>query len=152
MKLVRYIFNFSCFSFAFGMTVFWCIKFLKDEDLCQVNFKSFENSFSSGDYPIFSFCFTNPFIASKLREYEPDLTPAMYLEILLGVRSYNGSNEIEFDDVTIDLADFYLGDAIMFKNGTIANGTYPNFLNKLPQVTFAGLYEQTKWFIKCFGL
>ena len=71
---------------------------------------------------------------------------------MLGARSYNGSKEIKFDDVSIDLAYFYLGDAITFKNGTTAHGAYRNFLNKIPQITFAGFYEKTQWFFKCFGL
>ena len=152
MKIIRYIFNFSCFSIAFGMTVFWCIKFFMDEDLCKINFKPFDTSFSNGGYPMFSFCFFDPFIASKLREYEPTLSPVLYSEILSGDRSYNGSKEINFDDVTIDLAQFFVSDAITFKNGTIAHGAYPNFLNNLPQVTYADFYEKTEWFIKCFGL
>ena len=42
MILLRYCFNSICFLIAFGMTIFWFHKLLKDEDLCQVDFKSIE--------------------------------------------------------------------------------------------------------------
>ena len=49
------------------------------------------------------------------------------------------------------MADYYLDDAIKFRNGTQVRGKYPNTLNELPLVTYAGVLYN-KYLIKCFGL
>ena len=94
----------------------------------------------------------NPFIESKLKSYNttPTLTRKSYLEILKGERSYSGLEKIDFDDVTVDMADFYLGDTIKFRNGSDIVGARPNFLNELPRVSLSGFWGTH--FYKCFGL
>jgi hypothetical protein len=57
---------------------------------------------------------------------------------------------VDFDDVTINLPDFYLRDSITFKNGTYIKGRYPDVVNQLPEVTYSGFYYGR--IIKCFGL
>ena len=147
MHIVKYCFNFACFSAALGMTLYWMYKFLRDDDLCQVDFKPFDE-IPQGQYPIVSFCVWNPFIASRLKPY--NITPESYIEILKGDKLHNGTKKIEFNVVTIDLADFYLGDQIKFRNRTTLSGFSPNFLYDLPKVTYSGFYDSK--FIKCFGL
>ena len=137
------------FLTAIGMTVFWLVKFFKDEDLCQIDFKSFD-SFSEGSYPMLSFCMGDPYITSRLKEYNPTLNQQRYQEILRGETSYNGSEKIDFDFVTLNLADFYLGDQILFRNGTEINGAQPKFLHDMPSITSVGIYSHMLW--KCFGL
>ena len=148
MIIVKYFFNVACFLTAFGMTAYWVFKYWKDEDLCQVDFKPFEEA-PNGKYLTFSLCFSNVFVNQKLKNYS--LTKQSYIEILKGHQSYNGSEKIDFNDLTIDLASFYLGDQIKFRNDkTILNGSFPMFLNALPRVTFSGFFESR--FFKCFGL
>ena len=57
---------------------------------------------------------------------------------------------VDFDDVTINLTDFYLRDSIRFKNGTYIEGQYPNVVNQLPKVTYSGFFYGQ--LTKCFGL
>ena len=147
MHIVKYCFNIACFSAALGMTSFWIYKYFKDEDLSQVNFKAFDE-FPQGQYPLISFCVWNPFIESRLKAY--NITPESYIEILKGDKLYNGTDKIDFNSVTIDLADFYLGNQIKFRNRTTLDGNSTNFLNELPKVTYSGFYDSK--FIKCFGL
>lgn len=149
MVILRCCFNLACFSTAFGMTSFWLYKYLKDEDLVQVDVKPFEMLLKS-QYPMLSFCFWNPFIEQRLKFYNTSLTNQRYLDILKGEEFYNGIEKIDFDDVTLDLENFYFGDVIKFRNGTWVLGGYPNFLSELPRVTYSGLYDDV--FIKCFGL
>lgn len=150
MNSLRCFFNLACFSVAFGMSMYWIYKFSKDEDLTNVDFKPLTSSLSEGEFPMISICFRNPFIASKLKEYDASLAQDDYVQILKGERPYNGSRKIDFEDVSIDLAKFYLADAIWFRNGTTIDGFHPNLLNMLPRATWAGFFGT--WFMKCFGL
>ena len=42
MNALRVGFNFACFATAFGMTLLWGYKYLKDDDLSKVNVKPFD--------------------------------------------------------------------------------------------------------------
>ena len=133
------------------MTVYWLYKYLKDEDLAQVDFKRSE-SILEANRPMLSFCVWNPIVESKLLRYNGSLKGQNYIEILEGEQSYNGIDNIDFDDVTINLNEYLLGDYIKFRNGTLVRGKYPNTLNELPLVTYAGVREKGNDLVKCFGL
>ena len=150
MVSLRYIFSFACYLATFAMTVYWLYKYLKDEDLAQVDFKSFE-SISETNRPMLSFCVRNPILESKLLRYNESLNGQNYLEVLKGEQSYDGIDDIDFDDVSINLNDYLLEDHIKFRNGTQVRGKYPNTLNKLPLVTYAGVMRN-KYLAKFFGL
>ena len=148
VTILRYFFNFACITTAFGMTFWWLYRFLKNEDSVQIDVKPL--NFQDGLYPILSFCLVDPFIESKLKKYNETLTIAEYKKILLGLSSYKGIEDINFDDVTLDLADFYLGFDVRFRNGSSIQIMYPDDLQFLPQVTYTGF--ATEVFMKCIGL
>ena len=148
MDIVRYIFNFLCFSIAFGMTVYWLYKFWKDEDLVQVDVKPM-GTFPEGQFVELSFCFYDTIIDSKLKEYNNSLTRQKFLKSLNGEIFLDGIERIDVDSVTLNLTDFYLYDYIIFTNGSQINGTYPNFSNAIPQVTYLSMDQSH--LIKCFG-
>ena len=149
MDIVRYIFNFLCFSIAFGMTVYWLYKFWKDEDLVQVDVKPM-GTFPEGQFVELSFCFYDTIIESKLKEFNDSLTKRKFIEFLNGEKFFNGIEKIDVDTVTLNLTDFYLYDSIIFRNGSHINGTYPRFSNAIPHVTYLSMEESQ--LIKCFGL
>ena len=146
--VVRYIFNLACFATAFGMTVLWLYRYSLDEDNVQMDVKQF--NFEEGQYPMVSFCLFDPFIEAKLKLYNETLTGEIYKEILYGSTSYNGANDITFDEVTLNLADFHLSEGVGLINGTFIRGLHPDH-QELPQVTYAG-FIKNKNFIKCYGL
>ena len=131
------------------MTIFWFHKLLKDEDLCQVDFKSIE-TLTEGNYPMLSVCLWNPFIDYKIIHYNNSLSVLKYMKFLEGKAYYNGIEKIAFDEITLDIGDFYIGDSITFQNGTIIRGKRPNFLNDIPRVSYTSIQEGV--LIKCFGL
>ena len=147
MVILRYFFNLACFATAFAMSVLWLYKYLQDEDIVQFNVKAFD--FKEEEYPMLSFCLYNHFIESKLKEYDENLTPEEYKKILSGISSYNGEKNINFDDVTIDLVDYFLGLTIGFRNGSKITMNQPELLQELLQVTYSGFYFEV--FFKCFG-
>ena len=149
MLILRYCFNLACFSTAVGMTFYWLVKYMKDEDGVQVNLNPSEK-LTTRQRPLLSLCFQDPFIESKLHRYNKTLTGKKYRMILKGESAYDGIEKIDFDDVTLNMTDFYLGDSITFRNGTSISGDSPNFLNQLPRVTYSGFWDFL--FLKCFGL
>ena len=149
MKVLRHSFSLACFATAFGMSIYWFYMFLKDEDLVQINLKTSETIDKSQD-TMASFCFKDPIIESKLKTYNDTITAQKYLEFLYGYRLHVGSNSIDFDDITLNLMDYYLEDTIAFHNGTYMQGIAPNFVHEKPHVTYSGFYDGQ--LIKCFGM
>ena len=135
MIIIRYCFNFACFSTAFGMTIFWFYKFWEDEDLVRVNLKPFE-TFPQGKYPMLSFCFLDDiFASSEIQRYSPTFIEKQYRLILKREGAYNGTEKIDFKNVTRNLKGFFLGDGIHFQDGSFQRGISPNFINNLPLAT-----------------
>ena len=143
MQILRYCFNIACFATAFGMTLLWICRYIQDRDSVEVDLKPFD--ILKGQYPILSFCFMDPFIASKLEKYNDTITVEEYKEVLTGNRLYDGITDINFDNVTVNLAEFYLGENIKFINGSRKS----HFQKEFPQVTYSASYG---FFYKCFGL
>ena len=131
------------------MTIFWIYKFLKDDDLCQVDFKSIE-TLTEGNYPMLSVCLWNGFIEHKIRQYNNSLSVQKYKNFLEGKAYYNGIEKIDFDDVTLNIEDLYIGDSIKFRNGTLISGRKPNLLNDIPRVSYTSIPDGI--LVKCFGL
>ena len=148
MDILRYFFNFLCFSTAFCMTLYWLIKYWKDEDLVQVDIKPLKE-FPEAQFLTLSFCFRDAIIESKLKSYNDSLTKLEYLEILNGQRQ-NNEMIIDVDDVTLNIADFFLSSVGESRNGSVLDSTTPNSKEELPRVTFSSMKESK--FGKCFGL
>ena len=68
-------------------------------------------------------------------------TEQEYYQYIQGNEYYEGMENIVFDDVTINPTHFYVGDRLLWKNGTSKAGwTHSDHVNELPSVTFAGSY------------
>ena len=147
MAFLRYCFNLACFATALGMTILWVCRYFHDEDSIQLDLKPFD--FPQSQRPMLSFCFMYPFIEDKLKEYNDTLTGQKYTEMLIGSRSHHGFENINFDKVTLNLAIYYLSDAVEFRNGSYKVGSSPNFLHEIPMNTYSGYF---RGFFKCFGL
>ena len=143
MVILRYFFNLACFAVAFGMTVVWLFTYLENEDSVKVYLKALD--FLEGQYPMISFCLRDPFIESELKRYNETLTGLMYKRFLSGKSFSKYMKDINFDDVTLNLADFYLVSFVRFRNGSQVHRFY-----FLPQATVSGFRNGI--FFKCFGL
>ena len=148
IAVLRYIFNLACFTTAFGMTFWWLYRYSLDEDIVQINLKPID--FQDGQYPMLSYCVADPFIESKLKKYDETLTASKYKDILLGSTSYKGMTNIDYDDVTLNFTNFYLGEVIRFRNGSFVGTEGPNFLQELPQATYTVFSNER--FYKCIIL
>lgn len=147
MNFLRYIFSFACFLSAFVMTIYGCYKYWKDENLCVVDYKHFENS-REEVYPILSLCFSNIIIEHKLKEYNHTFNVDKYIEYLKGDAYYDGMETVDFENVTLQLHDFVLGHNIWYKDGREKGDPNPNII---PKITYTGFFNH---FLlnKCFGV
>ena len=147
MNFLVYIFNITCFLSAFGMTIYWCFKYWKDEDLCVIDYKHFDDTHDDV-YPVLSLCFANVIIDSKLKEYNVSFTAQMYENYLRGDAYYIGMEFVDFEEVSLHLKDFILGDNIWYKNGSNIGHTTPNYT---PYITYSGFFNHLI-LNKCFGI
>ena len=150
-KIIRYCFNVACFATALGMTVLWVYRFNLDEDLCQVKIKPFD-IIQDEQYPMISLCFWDPILESKLRSFNLT-TLESYLDIMTRKKSFGPFDKFDLNDISFDLADYYLDDAILFRNGTYIKRSNPPFLNEMPRVTHSEFWDFGDiGYGKCFGL
>ena len=151
IKIIKFCFNVACFATAFGMTVLWVYRFHQDEDLCQVDMKQFD-MLPEEEYPMLSFCFWDSILESKLNSFNLT-TLENYLDIVTRKKSFNSFDKFDLNDISLDLADYHLDDAIKFRNGTLVERFHPPFLNDVPQVTHSELWNYGMiGYGKCFGL
>ena len=147
MNFLKYTFNCVCFFSAFGMSIYWCYKFWKDEDLCTVDYKHFDES-EDDVYPMLSLCFSNVIIESKIKEYDKTFSAESHTNYLRGDAYYKKMENIDFDNVTLHFEDYILGENIWYKNGTEVSNPSPTFI---PKITYSGFFNHL-FLNKCFGL
>ena len=147
-KVFKYCYTIACISTSFGMTVLWMCRYSLDEDSVKIDLKQFH--FLEGRYPIISVCLIDPFVEPRIKKYNNSLSGEKYRELLIGDKFSSQIEEIIFEDVTLNLADYYIGDDVYFRNGTYKQGESPNFIHEIPQMTYTGFYGL--YFFKCYGL
>ena len=94
-------------------------------------------------------CFYNPFVNAKLRGYGKAINSTLYKSFLLGNIWSEEMSNIDYENVTININDYFLGYEIVYGNSTTI--TYDKFgenetINgwKLPHVELLAPY------VKCF--
>merc|ERR1712136_382569 len=80
-----------------------------------------------------------------LKRYNVSLTGEMYSHFLSGKSFSDELKDINFDDVNLNLADFYLGSYVKFRNGSHFHPFYV-----IPQITYSAFHLGA--LTKCFGL
>lgn len=139
-QLVEYSFKVSCFIIVILMISRWIEKYMKDEDLCLVDYRSFRNS-SDLVVPDLSVCLTNPFIDKELQKW--GVPSEDYVNHLRAYPFNQSLAKINFTNVTVNLENDYMSTFLMNENGSIYSPTEVNIRS-----TFTGfLFDQ---FMKCF--
>ena len=114
----KLIFHFACISATIVATC-WCIYiFCQDDDVCLVDFKQY-NEKEEYIYPSFSLIFINPFIETKLKKYGDGINTTTYSQFLEGKYWDHRMLNISYDDVTINMDDYFLGYDIKLANLTL---------------------------------
>ena len=121
-KSIEYFFHIACIVAAISTTS-WCVYiFSQDHDVCLVDFKQY-NEEKEYIYPSFSLIFVNPFIEEKLKEHGEGINATTYSQFLEGLYWDEKMLNISYDDVTINIADYFLGYDIMQADLTLKSYT-----------------------------
>ena len=143
-KIVQFFFKFCCFIAVALMISYWFYKFDKDEDLCLVDYKPFKNVKDMA-FPETSMCFVDPFVDEKLKEISSDINRTTYTEYLKGEAFDERLKSIDYTNITLNLADYFLKTIVYWKNGSISIFNDTNHY-----LTFNGFWSGM--FLKCFGI
>ena len=114
-KLATIAYKVLCFIALIAMIMYWAYKYIKDEDLCLVDYKSFKDDRNEENLPTLTICFHTPFIEENFPKLESSTkedsitTSTLYAEYLQG----KGSNfSVQFANITYnDVCLLYTSDA-----------------------------------------
>ena len=144
MKLLgvaKFTFKISCFITVLCMISLWVSRFMKDEDLCIVEYKSFGNA-EDIELPEASLCVQDPFVEHKLNVL--GITTATYREHLAGKGFNESLTNINYTDVIFDFGRFYRRTFLRYRNGT-----YGNLVGGALTARLSGFYYGH--FLMCYG-
>ena len=140
-ELVQFLFKSGCFIVVVFMVSIWFKKYLKDEDLCLVDYIDFENS-TEIEHPELSFCFVHPFLDQNLEKFGVDSNE--YVEHLKGETFIENLTKIDYTNVTLNLEEYYTSTSITYENGEYS------FIDADIHQTFNGFWYDP--FVKCFSV
>ena len=109
-----------CILISIILSFYWSYKYSKDEDTSLVSYTLYTKSAAKDEYPVLSFCFRNPFLKDKLKEYSVN-DEKEYLEFLEGKSFPANFSKIPYDEITLKLENYLIGYYVYFVNGTERN-------------------------------
>ena len=143
----KLIFTLTCYTTVSFMVVYWLYKYqVDDRDIGEADYVSFKESYDL-EYPVASLCFKNPFVEHKLMKLTPEINDTTYLQYLNGDIEGNISENIEYQNISLDLNDYFISGRENWFNGS----TFRNISLSIDHVnTFNGFYHAA--FMKCFSI
>ena len=97
----------------------WCIiTYLLDRDTCLVDLKLY-NENPNHVYPSISILIINPFLDERLKAYGADINAISYSKFLAGQHWDERMLNIDYDNVTIDLNDYFIGYDMLSDNFSV---------------------------------
>ena len=129
-----HLFLITCIIGAISLLT-WCLsEYSKNEDVVEVSFKKYGEDEDS-IYPDISLCFDHPFDEEKLKLFDDRLTKSLFTRFLSG-KDFEGEwpnklLDIDYENVSLQLKDHLIGNAILYPalgeyNITIYNFTVVN--------------------------
>ena len=148
-KIIQVVFALSCWIIFAFMAIFWFYKYkVTDRDIGVVDLVLLEDA-KDVEFPIPSLCFIDPFLRNRFDTIQNPVKRTEYLDYLKGNSKVNSVELIDFDDVTMNLNDYYLHATEIWKNDsdtTINSSLIVNHEN-----IFNG-FNSNDDFVKCFSL
>ena len=117
-EFFKYLFKISCFVVVICMISVWVQKYIKDDDLCLVDYKSFSDTIDI-ELPEVSICFLNMFNEEKLFQLGTNKTA--YLKYLTGSDFSGKLANINYNNVTINFEEMYTKTHVQYKDNSVGN-------------------------------
>ena len=100
-----------CLIATLGFTCRCLYKYYLDEDVSQVTYQDFHKT-KEGIYPSVTLCFSTIFFEENLKIYGDGINVSTYTDYLFGNYWDARMSEVDYDNVTIDIKDYFLGTMI----------------------------------------
>ena len=121
-------FKFSCILTTLALVIWCCYEFNKNEDVCEVLFKTFHEDQES-IYPEITFGVINRFNETALKAYNESCNEHNYRQFLQGGPQWDEKMvDINFEEVSMKLKDYeietcFRADAVSYRDGICNNGS-----------------------------
>ena len=117
-KIAEFVYDCLCVT-AFLSCATWCMyTWFLDNDTCLVDLK-FYNENPDHVYPSISILIINPFLDEKLKSYGEGIDAVSYSKFLAGQHWDERMLYIDYDNVTIDLNDYFIGYDMLSDNFSV---------------------------------
>ena len=148
---IKSTFKGFCLVFAIIMVFYWWFELIvEDEDYSLVDYKKFQYQVTDTRLPEISLCIENPFISENLEDINSTFSVENYIQFLKGEIYDEQMKDIDYDNVTVNLADYYLYSTVGWNNGSFLTYTSQNeTVNKGTYVSYNGFLHNK--FVKCFA-
>ena len=126
LKGLKVFYEIACIISVIILSV-WCFYLYNlDEDFVQINTRIF-NDGPKQLYPSVSFFFYSPYINEAFKKYGEKISSSDYKHFLQGTIWRQELADIDYNDVTIDIKNFFLGYDIFYddQHRVIYNSTIP---------------------------
>ena len=144
-KIFKFSFSSICIVAAAFMVGYWFYKFkVEDREVGVVDYVTLEKA-DDVHFPTVSMCLENPFLEDKLNNICPNTNISTYLKFLRGELYDENLQQISYDNVTIDLNNYFL-----FGEGQLLNETNYHKSSSENKHIFSGFYHGK--FVKCFAV
>ena len=146
-NIFRVSFKVVCVFSVALMIGYWFYKYgVEDRDIGIVDYVSIAEA-ESFDLPMPYICFETPVLHSKMVSLHPNLSSSAYLQYLKGHFFDKRYQNLDYEDVTVHLKDYFLnGHAVLFNGQALVNKS-EDFSHNL---IFSGVKEGI--FLKCFEI
>ena len=143
-------FKVTCYVSTIYTICYWIDAFaIKDEDLSVVEYESVQKT-QHNEIPMVSVCFFNPFLDSRLKGINPNISATLYGQYLRGHTFDERFTNIDYDNVTYQLSDEYLYGLVVWTNRSVSYNVR-SLIKRSIHETFSGFYGFSP-FMKCFGV
>lgn len=150
-KKCNCLFHTLCLVATIGLQIYCIYKYTLNEDVSLVTYKRFHAE-KDNVYPSISFCIINPFLEDELQKYGNNISVTSYSYFLQGWNWDERMMNIDFDSVTVSLADNLNWMAIQLHNDAIY------FFDNLKQKSVPTDWNPPKFYVsfrsslrKCFS-
>ena len=143
----RLCFCWICIVTVTFMVGYWFHKYeIEDRDIGVVDYQSFAEA-NEVDFPVPYLCFLNPFLKKKFKDIDAEVNVTAYLQYLKGDIFDKSFRNIDYQNVTLDLEEYFVTASEKFLNQSEFQKSNRSFVHK---EIFSGVFYHGD-FVKCFS-
>ena len=148
-KIIQVSFTLICWVVFSLMVFYWFYKFkIEDRDIGVLDLISLEEAIDV-EFPMPTICLIYPFINGKFKDFNSEINATVYLDYLKGNVVGDSLQTIDYENVTINLDDYFLYATEKWINDT---DTLINSSLVIRHETIFSGFNANDRFLKCFAI